>query len=450
MGYREVDRRLMRKLAQVISTLVVLVMTLTLAACTNKADEIKTPDPVALTFYYPVQVGGPLTILMEALVDEFETAHPHITINPIYTGDYEATAAKIKKSKDTDDQPDFFVSLASERFSMVQNDLVTPLDGFITEEDPGYISGFVSEFIRESYVDDQVWGIPFQRSTQVLYYNKEAFREAGLDPEKPPSNWDELAHYAQQLVKKDEAGNVERWGVGIGLNKGTAQWSFGAFAVQNHLTGGNLMSADGKEISLDTPQNVEVIKFWRALQKEYKAMPEGVTQWKDLLPQFLNGKYAMIYNTSGNLTNIFKQANFEFGTAFLPGNKQLGTLTGGGNLYISSNISQAKKEAAWAFIKFATQTDQVVKWSVDTGYIPTRYAAFQTDLMTKYYDAVPQAKISAIQLGHAKPEIATYDLEEIWDILYTAIHLALDDRLSPETALEQAQYKSNSVLGKYK
>ncbi len=427
---------------------------MTFTACSNKKQEANPikEEPIELTFFYPVQVGGPLTKLMEALVTEFETENPHITINPIYTGDYQATAARIKeiRDKDTGTRPDFFVSLASDRFSMIDMASIEPLGKFIgQDEDTGYIDGFLPEFIQDSVVNGQIWSIPFQRSTEILYYNKDAFREVGLSPETPPGNWDELATYAQQLTKRDENGNVERWGIGMGLNKGAAQWSFGAFSIQNNLTGENLMSADGKEVFFNTPENIEVLKFWRDLQKKYKVMPEGVTEWADLPHQFLNGNMAMIYSTTGNLTHIFKKANFEFGTAFLPGNKQMGTPTGGGNFYICKDTTKAKQEAAWKFIKFATETENVVEWSINTGYIPTRKDAFETDLMKAYYEEMPQAKIPAHQLIHAKPELATYDLEKIWEVLNNTIHLILNEELSPEAALSRAQEAADEILDKY-
>lgn len=433
--------------------LISLFVIMTIAACGNKDQDINTgiEEPIELRFYYPVQVGGPLTNFIETLVEEFEDENPHIIIKPLYTGNYADTATKIKKAKDDDSGPDFFVSLASDRFSMIDMDYIEPLDGFIASDiDREYIQGFLPEFMEDSRAHGQTWSIPFQRSTQLLYYNKEAFRQAGLDPETPPVSWDELARYAQELVKKDEVGNVTQWGLGMALNKSTAHWSFSGFSLQNSLSDGNIMSDNGKMVFFDTPENVEILEFWRDLREKYMVMPDEIIEWSDLPHHFLNGKYAMIYNTTGNLTHIFKNTGFEFGTAYLPGNRQMGTTIGGGNFYISKDSSQAKKEAAWEFIKFATRTDKVVEWSINTGYIPTRAEAFESDLMKKYYEEIPQAIVPVKQLEYAKPELATYGLEEMWEILNNAIHLALNDRLAPDKALRAAQEDADELLKRYK
>ena len=67
--------------------------------------------------------------------------------------------------------------------------------------------------MMNSRTGGKTWGIPFQRSTIVLYWNKELFKEAGLDPEKGPANWDQMVEYAKKLTKTDASGNVTQWGV---------------------------------------------------------------------------------------------------------------------------------------------------------------------------------------------------------------------------------------------
>ena len=238
--------------------------------------------------------------------------------------------------------------------------------------------------MEDSYVNGKIYSIPFQRSTMVLYYNKDIFKEAGLDPEKAPSTWEEMVEIAQKVT------NDKRKGVGIALNSGSAQWAFTGFALQNSSDGKNLMSEDGKQVFFNTPENVEALQFWIDLQKKYKVMAEGIVQWTDLPTQFLAGEVVMIYHTTGNLTNIAKNAKFNYGVAFLPAHKRKGAPTGGGNFYISSGISEERQKAAWKFIKFATSPERAAQWSVDTGYVATRNSSFATETMKKYYEERPE------------------------------------------------------------
>src|SRR3546814_9554899 len=97
--------------------------------------------------------------------------------------------------------------------------------------------------MENSQTGGKTWGIPFQRSTIVMYWNKEAFQEAGLDPETPPQNWNELVEYGQKLTKRDASGNVARWGVQI-PSSGFPYWLFQALTTQNDV---RLMNAEGTQ-----------------------------------------------------------------------------------------------------------------------------------------------------------------------------------------------------------
>ena len=104
-------------------------------------------------------------------------------------------------------------------------------------------------------IDGKTWSIPFQRSTIVLYWNKDAFKEAGLDPDKAPASWDEMIAIGKKLVKKDAGGNVVRWGVEIPTT-GYAYWMLQALAIEN---GQKLMNDAGNEVYLTAPKTVAAL-----------------------------------------------------------------------------------------------------------------------------------------------------------------------------------------------
>lgn len=366
-------------------------------------------------------------------------------VEPVYTGNYDDTVTKIQTAVQGGTPPDVFVSLATQRFTMASTGMAMPLDDLIASDEEGqaYIDDFLEGFMEDSYVDGAIYSIPFQRSTEILYYNKDAFEEVGLDPEKAPETWEELADYAQKLT------NENRYGVGIALNSGSAQWQFTGFCLQNSVNGENLMTDDGKAVLFDTPENVEALQFWCDLQNKYNCMAPGIVQWTDLPTQFLAGEVAMIYHTTGNLANISQNAEFEFGTAFLPGNKRQAAATGGGNFYISSGLSEERVQAAWKFIKFATSTERAAQWSLDTGYVATRKSCFETDLLKDYYENLPQAAIAYQQIDISKPELTTYNAAESWRILNDHIQAAIVGDETPEEALKAAQEEATDMLAEY-
>ncbi|MCC8087347.1 MAG: ABC transporter substrate-binding protein, partial [Clostridium sp.] len=377
---------------------------------------------------------------------DFHAETPDLVVEPVYTGNYDDTVTKIQTAVQGGTPPDVFVSLATQRFTMASTGMAMPLDELIAadgDEGKAYIGDFLDGFMEDSYVDGQIYSIPFQRSTMVLFYNKDAFKEVGLDPEKAPATWEEVVEYGQKLT------NDNRFGVGLALNSGSAQWAFTGFCLQNSANGENLMTEDGKQVLFNTPENVEALQFWLDLQNKYKIMAPGIVQWTDLPTQFLAGEVAMIYHTTGNMANINENASFEFGTAFLPGHKRVAAPTGGGNFYISSGISEDRVQAAWKFIKFATEPERAAQWSLDTGYVATRTSCFDTDLMKNYYEEVPQAKVAYEQIPMSKPELTTYNAAEIWRILNDNIQSAVVGDATPEEALSAAQDQATDVLSEY-
>lgn len=403
-------------------------------------------ESLHLTFYYPVNVGGSAAQLIEKICADFNAENPDIFVEPVYTGNYDDTVTKIQTAVQGGTPPDVFVSLATQRFTMASTGMAISLEDLIAadgDDGKAYIDDFLPGFMEDSYVGGKIYSIPFQRSTMVMFYNKDAFAEVGLDPEKPPVSWDEVVEYGKLLT------NDNRYGVGIALNSGSAQWAFTGFCLQNSKNGENLMTEDGKQVLFDTPENVEALQLWLDLQNKHEIMAPGIVQWTDLPTQFLAGEVGMIYHTTGNMTNINDNADFKFGTAFLPGSKRIGAPTGGGNFYISSGISQARVDAAWKFIKFATETERAAQWSLDTGYVATRQSCFETDLIKTYYAEVPQAKVAYEQIPYAKPELTTYNAAEIWRILNDNIQSAIVGDATPEEALKNAQDQATEVLAEY-
>ena len=402
-------------------------------------------DALHLTFYYPVNVGGSAAQLIEALCNDFNAENPDIVVEPVYTGNYDDTVTKLQTAVQGGTPPEVFVSLATQRFTMASTGMAMPLDDLIAADADGqeYIDDFLPGFMEDSYVDGQIYSIPFQRSTMVMFYNKDAFKEVGLDPEKPPTTWEELVEYGQKLT------NENRYGVGLALNSGSAQWAFTGFCLQNSENGENLMTEDGKQVMFDTPGNIEALQFWLDLQNKYEIMDPGIVQWTDLPTQFLAGEVAMIYHTTGNMANISQNAEFDFGTCFLPGGKRQAAPTGGGNFYISNGLSEERVQAAWKFIRFMTEPERAAQWSLDTGYVATRQSCFETELLKNYYEELPQAKVAYEQIDIAKPELTTYNAAEIWRILNDNIQSAVVGDATPEEALKAAQEQATEILAEY-
>ncbi|WP_084584815.1 extracellular solute-binding protein [Thermus tengchongensis] len=170
-----------------------------------------------ITFYYPVGVAGPLARFIEGYVSEFQRQNPQIRVNTVFGGNYEENQAKVVAAIRAGNPPDTAILLSQQLYTLMAMDAIEPFDPYISK-DPELaqaVRDFFPAFMMNSTLDGRVYSLPFQRSTPILYYNKEAFREAGLDPERPPQTWDELVEYAKRLTKRDAQGRVIRYGVAI-------------------------------------------------------------------------------------------------------------------------------------------------------------------------------------------------------------------------------------------
>ena len=394
-----------------------------------------------LTMYYPIAVGGPLTEVVDGIVADFEAENPGISVNAIYAGNYDDTRIKALAALRSGDPAQLSVMFSIDVYDLIEQDLIVPFDDLIEgEAEQAWLDGFYPALMANGQVEGKTWGVPFQRSTIVAYYNKDMFREAGLDPEKAPTTWDELVEMGEALTTEDRAGIMIP-------STGYPYWMFQALAIQN---GEELMANDGLTTYFDDPEVVEALEFWRALSVEHGVMPEGTVEWGTLRQAFLEGQTAMMWHSTGNLTAVRTNAEFDFGVAMLPKRERLGSPTGGGNFYIFKDASPEEQQAALELIKFMTSPEQAAKWSIETGYMGVSPAAYETEALQAYTDEFPPALVARDQLEHAVAEFSTYETARVREGLNNAIQAALTGTKSPEEALGEAQAAADRLLEAYR
>lgn len=401
-----------------------------------------------IDFYYPVQVGGPVTKVVDGYVQKFMEANPGITVAPIYAGNYNDTTTKALTAAKAGTPPAVAVLLATDVFTLIDEDVIDPIDDFIkTDEDKAWLDGFMPAYLKSAQTEGHLWSVPFQRSTAVMYYNKQAFKEAGLDPEKYPVTWDEMVAAGKAVTAKDAAGQVTRWGVGIAGNVGSAQWLFGALVAQN---GGTLVNEAGTETYLTDPKVVEALQYWVDLSTKDAIHPPGIFEWGTAPADFLAGRVAMIWHTTGNLANIRKNATFDFGLAPFPGHPTPASVLGGGNLYIFKDASDEQKAAAYKLIQFLTSDEILADWAVQTGYVAPRDGSWETEAMKTYVADAPQALVALKQIPASVPEFSTHENARTTKILNDALAAALTGNKTAQAALAEAQDQIDRILKPYR
>ncbi|MFC0384064.1 ABC transporter substrate-binding protein [Muricoccus vinaceus] len=403
--------------------------------------------PTELSFFYPVAVGGTITRVIDGYAADFSRENPDIKVMPVYAGTYQETLVKVLTAHKSGTPPTLSVLLSTDMFTLIDEEAVIPFDGLIrTDADKAWLADFFPAFMLNSQTGGQTWGIPFQRSTIVLYWNKELFRQAGLDPEKAPASWVEHAAFAEKLTKRDAAGNVSQWGTQI-PSTGFGYWMLQALAIE---AGEVLANQEGDRTFFDKPGVVEALRYWVDLAQKQKVHAPGIVEWGTTPRDFFEGKTAMMWTTTGNLTNVRTNARFDFGVAMLPANKRRGSPTGGGNFNIAKKSTPAQQEAAFRFAKWMTQPERAARWSIDTGYVGVSRATYNTGTMKDYVAGFPAAAVARDQLEFAVAELSTHENQRVTKALGDNIQAALTGGKPPERALRDAQAEAERILRPYR
>ena len=400
-----------------------------------------------LSFYYPVAVGGPVTRIIDEMAADFEKENPGIKIKPVYAGSYQDTVTKVLTAAKGGDAPHIAVMLSTDMYTLIDEGVVVAIDDLLkAPEDKAWLNSFYPGFMQNSQTGGKTWGIPFQRSTIVMYWNKDLFKQAGLDPQRPPQNWAELVEFGKKLTQRDAAGNVSTYGVQV-PSSGFPYWLFQAFTTQN---GVELMNAAGTQTYFDKPEVVQALQYWVDLSRKHQIHPAGVVEWGTTPKDFFERKAAMIWTTTGNLTNIRTNAKFDFGVAMLPAGKQRGTPTGGGNFYVLNKTTPAERDAAVKFMKWATTPERATKWAIATGYVSVTPASWETDTMKKYLSEFPAPTVARDQLKYAKAELSTHENQRVTKALNDGLQAALTGSKTPEAAMRDAQREADRILRSYR
>lgn len=331
----------------------------------------------------------------QAIVEMFNESQQDVRVEYQFQGTYEETAQKLTAALQARQAPD--VSLLSDVwwFKFYLNNTLAPLSDFIAAngiDTADYVESLYNEGIR----DGVSYWLPMARSTPLFYYNKEAYAEVGLDT--APENWADLVAVAQELVRKD-GDTVTRSAFAHPNSASYIAWLFQGVIWQYE---GSYSDPDFT-IRINEPNGVEAGEFYRS-----SVVDGWATTPADPETDFSNQLTASIMASTGSLRGLTETIgdNFEFGTAFLPEAKTFGCCTGGAGLAILAGSPPEKQEAAFKFIEYVTSPEGTTFWSQNTGYMPVRKSAIESEEMQAFFAENPNFKTAVDQLPLTKPQDA--------------------------------------------
>ncbi len=409
-----------------------LVMSVVLLAVL--AVNVTAQEPITLQFYFPTAVDGPIVETIQGYVDAFNAEYEGIVfVEASYTGSYTQTRDTIL-SEGMEPVVDVAVMLATDLYSFIQEETIVPAQMFLNElsDAEEYLNDFFPAMLANSVdAEGTVWSIPFQRSTPVLYYNADLFEAEGI---AVPTNTEELIAAAQALQTEDRAGLL------MPVAGGFPIWMYQTFAAG---FGQPLSGDDPTQVFFNSEASYNAVEFLTLLGTStedggFGVGPFGGSAWGETPTAFVAGQAAMIYHTTGSLTNILANAPFTVGTAFTPsGPEGPATVMGGGNLYIFDDGSKTEEElnAAWEFVTYMASPELQAEWGVAGGYVAARRSAWELEPLASVVAEFPQYATARDQLDVAVIEFTAYDSINIQNI----INSTLSGILSGETPLAEAQ-----------
>ncbi|MBS0519645.1 MAG: ABC transporter substrate-binding protein [Proteobacteria bacterium] len=402
-----------------------------------------------IDFFFPVPVDGKLAKEMTRLVKTYNDSQKDVAVTAVYTGSYDETKLKAQAAANAGKPP--AVVLMSANFVLdlkLSGDLVSlePMlkaDGTTRMQ---FLADFWPALHANATVDGELYGVPYQNSTPLLYYNKDQFKEAGLDPEKPPQTWAELVADAKKLTKGN-GDTIERYGFSMPEGYDYLGWLMEALTMSN---GGKYFNEEyGGEVYYDTPTMLGAAQFVEDLVFKHKVMPQGVVEAGGVSTNFLAGKASMVLLSTGSLSFIRDNMKAAYGVAFVPRNVRNAVPIGGGSLVMFKGLNDEQKKAGWKFIKWLSSAETLAGWSRFTGYFAPRKSSYDLPEMKDFIAKHPDAKVALEQLPYAKPWFATYQTVAVRKALEDEIQAVLNGKKKAPQAIKDAQRNADALMKPY-
>ncbi|NGP44884.1 ABC transporter substrate-binding protein [Bacillaceae bacterium SIJ1] len=400
----------------------------------ENVNEEGSTDKINITYWYAW--GDKIQENNENLVKMFNESQDRIHVTAEYQGTYDDLHAKTQAAFAAGNAPEVTQNEIASVGVFANNGMTESLTPFVEQDDID-MDDFIEGLMGNSYVNGDLYALPYLRSTPILYLNASMLEENGLDP-AGPKTWAEFEEYAQALTVEEER---------VGITMPIDIWFFEAFVAQS---GGQTMNDEGTEVTFQEEPGVEAVTFWKELEQAgYMKVPTGDEAGDQAMQDFVNGRSGMYLTSTAGLSNVLSIADekgFEVNTTFMPANDDYGVPTGGANLVMTAGLDAEKQEAAWEFIKWMTSTEQTAYASEYTGYLPSRTSAVESEKMKALYEKTPQYRVAVDQLEYARPRPMAEAYPEITKVLRDEILRTIIEDVSPEDALNTAADKASKLL----
>ena len=344
------------------------------------------------------------------IVDGFNRSQSNIKVEAIFQGNYDDLLAKLNTAISSNAAPALVQVYDIGQAYMRDSGQIVPMQAFV-DRDKFDTKDFEPAVINYYKYQDRLQSMPFNSSSAILYYSKDAFREVGLDPERPPTTFTEVADAAKKLTKKDASGQTTRFGFGPSI--------YGWLFEQLMATSGALYADNGNgrdnraaKVMWNSDAAKTILNWWKAGVAGGYFYNPGIDN--DGAANAFNAQKTAMYIEStarlrGHINTI--AGKFQLGTGLYPrpDNKpsEGGNIIGGASVYIMKSRPAEEQQAAWEFVKYVTTPAVQAQWQADTGYYPVVKAAYNEGPSKEWASKYPQFLTAVNEIRESPQNRAT-------------------------------------------
>ena len=423
---------------------VLLSTSLILAACGNKegtneganeGTDGEKGDTVEITFWHAM--NGPHQEAITELTNEFNESQDQYFVKEQNQGDYETLNQSIIAGGASQTLPTMSQLTPGDVPNLAHDGLLLPLDDLLVFED-----GFTQEqlddiydgFLSSSVYEDEMYAVPFSKSTRVMYYNQDLLDEYDVEV---PTTWEEVIELGEMMV---DAGDDA---VAMGLEN-AYEMEFETMARQN----GSTFISDDLKTDIDSPESVEALEFITNMIDQGYARTAGEDGY--FSGPFGRGESALYIGSSAGTPHVepvAEENNVNWSTAELPtyNNEKL-TLFAGNDLGIFASASEEETEAAVAFMAFLLQPESTAQWAINTGYVPVTESGVNTEEYQTYLEEHPTSKAATLELDYGISSPIFIGHSEYRNYLIDTLEEVLINDLDEQKALTDINTKTEEII----
>ena len=414
-----------------------------------------SPTQAATEIQFWYGLTQPLGGLLENIAADFNASQTQYRVNATFKGSYPETMVAAIAAFRAGNAPHivqmFEVGTAT---MMAARGAIKPVHELMREAGVPFDPNVYVPAVRGYYStsDGRMLSMPFNSSTAIMWYNRDAFRRAGLDPDSPPRTWTEL----REAARKIRAANAAPCGFTAAWGTWTQFEQFSAIHNVALATRANGMDGMDAELLINSPLHVRHVQTLMDMQKEGFYKYGG----RDTAPEalFVSGECAIIHTSSGYRARVIREAKFDWGVAMLPyyegtAGAPRNSIIGGASFWVMTAPRRTAEEyrGVAEFFRFISRPEVVAKWHTDTGFLPITMGGFERVQASDYYKQNPGADIPYRQLTRTEPTehsrgLRLGNMPEIRTVIYEELEKAFQGQQTAKQALDSAVQRGNTVL----